>query len=240
MTASASALPTPTLSNVMYSALGSSIRRSYAMTGTPASLAFWMAGRTALVSCARTIRTFAPCEIRESMSVACCSLLRLASASMYLPPAASTVCWMAGLSCAAQRGCWKLFHDTPTVQPLPAAADELADAPALSDAAALADSLAGAWLAALGAVVAVPPPPHAATRIAVTPATVASFLIPMRDVLLLVTDWSTKNRWYRRVGYIVREDPTSTSVLREDAPGWCSWAAVMTRSRVAVRGPAGP
>jgi hypothetical protein len=61
----------------------------------------------------------APFEIIVSMSVACCSLLRLASASMYLPPAASTVFWMAGLSWAAQRGCWKLFHETPTVQPAP-------------------------------------------------------------------------------------------------------------------------
>src|SRR5690349_7471039 len=110
------------------------------MTGTPASAAFLIAGSTALVSCARTIRTFAPWEIRESMSVACCSLLRFASASMYLPPAASTVDWMPGLSNAAQRGCWKLFHDTATVQSPPAAADELADAPALSDAPALADA----------------------------------------------------------------------------------------------------
>ena len=37
---------------------------------------------------------------------------------MYVPPPASTVFWMPGSSCAAQRGCWKLFHDTPTVQPL--------------------------------------------------------------------------------------------------------------------------
>ena len=86
------------------------------MTGMPASFAFLIAGRTALVSCASTIRTLAPFEIRVSMSVACCSLLRLASASMYLPPPASTVFWMFGLSWAAQRGCWKLFHETPTVQ----------------------------------------------------------------------------------------------------------------------------
>ena len=58
----------------------------------------------------------APCEMRVSTSVNCCSLLRLASASMYLPPASSIVFWMFGLSCAAQRGCWKLFHETPTVQ----------------------------------------------------------------------------------------------------------------------------
>jgi hypothetical protein len=29
---------------------------------------------------------------------------------------------MFGLSCAAQRGCWKLFHDTPTTQPAAALA----------------------------------------------------------------------------------------------------------------------
>ena len=119
--ASASALPTATLSNVMYSAAGSSIRRSYAMTGTPACLAFAIAGRIVVVFWASTIRTLAPCEIIVSMSVACCSLLRLASLSMYLPPAASTVFWMFGLSCAAQRGCWKLFQDTPTVHPAPLA-----------------------------------------------------------------------------------------------------------------------
>src|SRR5512143_2415325 len=89
------------------------------MTGTPACFALAIDGRTALVSWASTIRTLAPCEISVSMSVACCSLLRLASLSMYLPPAASTVFLMFGWSCAAQRGCWKLFHDTPTVQPAP-------------------------------------------------------------------------------------------------------------------------
>ena len=61
----------------------------------------------------------APCEISVSTSVNCCSALRFASALMYLPPAASTVFFMLGSSCAAQRGCWKLFHDTPTVQPAP-------------------------------------------------------------------------------------------------------------------------
>src|SRR5215510_12044942 len=106
------------------------------MTGTPACFAFAIDGSTALVSCASTMSTFAPCEIIVSISVACCSLLRLASLSMYLPPWASTVAWIFGLSCAAQRGCWKLFHDTPTVQPAaaepPAAAEaagELAPPP---------------------------------------------------------------------------------------------------------------
>ena len=111
------------------------------MTGMPASLAFWIAGRMALVSCASTIRTLAPFEIMVSMSVACCSLLRFASASMYVPPPASTVFLMFGLSCAAQRGCWKLFHDTPTVQ-----------APRRRPARRTALALAAA--AALGAVVA--------------------------------------------------------------------------------------
>jgi hypothetical protein len=100
---------------------------------------------------------------------------------MYVPPPASTVLLMFGWSCAAQRGCWKLFHDTPTVQSPPAAADELALAPAGAE-------LAGAALEPVGAVVAPPPVLHAATRIAVTPAIVASFRIPMRVVLLLVTD----------------------------------------------------
>src|SRR6478752_3577417 len=101
------------------------------MTGIPAALAFATDGRTSFGSWASRIRTLAPFEIMVSMSVACCSLLRLASASMYLPPAPSTVFWMFGLSCAAQRGCWKLFHDTPTVQPVPLDPSGLAAAPAL-------------------------------------------------------------------------------------------------------------
>src|SRR6478609_10848896 len=102
------------------------------MTGMPAAFAFAIDGSTAWGSWARTIRTLAPFEIIVSMSVACCSLLRLASASMYLPPAASTVFWMFGLSWAAQRGCWKLFQDTPTVQPAPPDPAAAADPPALA------------------------------------------------------------------------------------------------------------
>src|SRR5262245_55289085 len=111
------------------------------MTGTPACLAFAIDGSTALVSCASTMRTFAPCEIIVSISVACCSLLRLASLSMSLPPWASTGAWIFGLSCAAQRGCWKLFHDTPTVHPAaaepPAAADGAVELPPPEVAAGL-------------------------------------------------------------------------------------------------------
>jgi hypothetical protein len=72
---------------------------------------------------------------------------------MYVPPPASTVSLMPGSSCAAHRGCWKLFHETPTVQ-----------AAALGATLAGA-SLAGASLAALGALEA-PPPLQAANAIA--------------------------------------------------------------------------
>src|SRR6476646_6067755 len=89
------------------------------MTGMFAAFAFARAGPTTVVSCASRIRTLAPCEISVSTSVSCCSVLRFASLSMYLPPASSTTFWMFGLSVAAQRGCWKLFQDTPTVQPAP-------------------------------------------------------------------------------------------------------------------------
>ena len=85
----------------------------------PAAFAFARAGPTTVVSCASRTRTLAPCEISVSTSVSCCSVLRFASLSMYLPPASSTTFWMFGLSVAAQRGCWKLFQDTPTVQPAP-------------------------------------------------------------------------------------------------------------------------
>ena len=67
------------------------------MTGMPASLAFWSAGRMALLSWASRIRTLAPCEISVSTSVNCCSALRFASALMYLPPPASTVFLEVGL-----------------------------------------------------------------------------------------------------------------------------------------------
>ena len=85
------------------------------MTGTPASLAAWTAGPMTVVSWARMIRTFAPCDSIVVTSVSCCSVLRLASALIYVPPPASTVSLIPGSSCAAQRGCWKLFQDTPTV-----------------------------------------------------------------------------------------------------------------------------
>ena len=85
------------------------------MTGTPASLAAWTAGPMTVVSWARMISTFAPCDSIVVTSVSCCSVLRFASALMYEPPPASTVSLIPGSSCAAQRGCWKLFHDTPTL-----------------------------------------------------------------------------------------------------------------------------
>src|SRR3954454_9128127 len=146
------------------------------MTGMPAALALATDGRTRFGSCARTMRTLAPFEIIVSMSVACCSLLRLASASMYLPPAASTVCWMFGLSCAAQRGCWKLFHDTPTVHPAPP--DPPAPPAPPAPAAGLAPPPAGLAPPPAGLA----PPPlllQAAARTATTPS------IPNRRFMLV-------------------------------------------------------
>src|SRR5436309_5706689 len=81
----------------------------------PASLALATAGRIEVWFCASRIRTVAPFEMSVSTSVSCCSSLRLASASMYVPPPSSTVFLMLGWSCAAQRGCWQLFQETPTV-----------------------------------------------------------------------------------------------------------------------------
>jgi len=52
------------------------------MTGIPASWAFLSPGRMAVLLWASRIRTFAPFEMRVSMSVSCCSLTRFASASM--------------------------------------------------------------------------------------------------------------------------------------------------------------
>ena len=92
------------------------------------------------------------------MSVSCCSVLRFASASMNVPPPSSTVAFMFGWSCAAQRGCWKLFHDTPTVH-----------APAAADALAAGASLTGASLtagAALSGAVVAPPDEQADATIA--------------------------------------------------------------------------
>src|SRR3954453_22189633 len=95
------------------------MRRSYAMTGMPASLAFLSAGRIALLSCASRTRTLAPLLISVSISDSCFSLFRFASGSPTIVPPPS---WMAlnidGLSVAAQRGCWKLFHEMPTLQPV--------------------------------------------------------------------------------------------------------------------------
>src|SRR3954451_7350794 len=158
------------------------------MTGMPAAFALATDGSTSFGSCARRMRTLAPFEIIVSMSVACCSLLRFASASMYLPPAASTVCWMFGLSCAAHRGCWKLFHDTPTVHPAPPEPAAAAEPPAL--APALAAELAPALAAELA------PPPlllHAAARIATTPTSIPSrrFMLvsPPPDPCLACWSW---------------------------------------------------
>src|SRR5258705_8963481 len=78
---------------------------------------------------------------------------------------------MFGLSCAAQRGCWKLFQDTPTVQ-----------APAAADPAALASLLAAALGALLAAVLGAALPPeleHAAKTIAATDITATNLRLIM-------------------------------------------------------------
>src|SRR3954451_10611010 len=57
---------------------------------------------------------------------------------MNRPPPSVTTRWMLGRSLAAQRGCWKLFQEPPTMHCPPAAADAVAPlAPA-------------AWLAGAG------------------------------------------------------------------------------------------
>src|SRR3954447_1590590 len=195
------------------------------MTGMPAALALATDGRTSFGSCARTMRTLAPFEIIVSMSVACCSLLRFASASMYLPPAASTVCWMFGLSCAAQRGCWKLFHDTPTVHPAPPEPAAAAEPPAL--AAGLAPPPAGLAPPPAGLA----PPPlllQAAARTATTPS------IPSRRFILVspppdpcLACWS----WRRCPARLPPFSPEKIWLRTLDAPPWSG----RPRGRIRVR-----
>jgi hypothetical protein len=78
------------------------------------------------------------------------------------------VFFMLGLSVAAQRGCWKLFHETPTVQP-PAATE--------AGATEAGATLAGATLA--GAVVGVDPL-HATATIPTAAANAAIRRLNMR------------------------------------------------------------
>ena len=73
------------------------------MTGMPCSTALWTAGMIASPSWARMISASAPCEIRFSTSVSCCSADEPASDEMYLAPAASRAALMAGSSDLAQR-----------------------------------------------------------------------------------------------------------------------------------------
>ena len=86
--------------------MGSSISRSYAMTGMPSPVALATDGRIAVSSWARMITTLAPLEIRLSTLVAWVSADDLASFEMYLPPPASMAALMAGSSHLAQRSSW--------------------------------------------------------------------------------------------------------------------------------------
>ena len=61
---------------------------------------------------------------------------------MYVPPPASTVLFRFGSSWAAQRGCWKLFQETPTVQGAPALAATLAAVLAVALAAGVLEHAA--------------------------------------------------------------------------------------------------
>ena len=76
------------------------------MTGMPAAIALATAGLIAVPSWARTMTTFAPCEIRFSTLEAWVSAEDLASFEMYLPPTASMAVLRAGSSHFAQRSSW--------------------------------------------------------------------------------------------------------------------------------------
>ena len=94
------------------------------MTGMPASLAFSIAGRIALLSCASRIEDLGALAISVSTSVSCCSMLEVRVGADVLAAAVLDGLLHVRLVVRfAQRGCWKLFHDTPTVQPAPDAAD---------------------------------------------------------------------------------------------------------------------
>ena len=73
------------------------------MTGTPPEIAFATAGLMAVPSCASTITTLAPCEIRLSTLLACVSADDFASFEMYFPPASVMAFLIAGSSHFAQR-----------------------------------------------------------------------------------------------------------------------------------------
>ena len=76
------------------------------MTGMPAAAAVATDDLMAWSSCARMIRTLAPCEIRFSTSVVWVAADDLASLEMYLPPPAAIAALIAGSSHLAQRSSW--------------------------------------------------------------------------------------------------------------------------------------
>jgi hypothetical protein len=103
--------------------------------------------------------------IRVSTSDSCFWLSRLASGSPTIVPPPSWIALnMAGLSVAAHRGCWKLFHEMPTLQAVP-------PAPPLPPGAALPPP---------------PPPVLQAPRASVRAATTANVL--RMNLLLLEHD----------------------------------------------------
>src|SRR5439155_5296499 len=122
-------------------------------------------------------------EIRVSTSESCRWLSRLASASMNVPPPASMVCFIFGLSVAPHRGCWKLFHETPTMQP-----------PALPPADGLPPALVHAVMT---------------TAAAITAAT----LRICTDVSSLMGRWSLRCRRVIGLGYDLHTHLSNTQAL---------------------------
>src|SRR5664279_6183895 len=149
------------------------------MTGTPALSAAVTAGLMAVPSWARMMTTFAPFAMSVSTLLAWVVADDLASSESYVPPPAAIAALMAGSSHLAQRGSWKLFHETPTLHAVAAAdADALAGAE-LAGATLAGAELAGAIDAALGLGVA--PPEQAVKTIAVAPMSPANRRLNMNS-----------------------------------------------------------
>ena len=80
----------------------------------PSADACSTAGRMASESKGTIIRTSAPWEISDSISVSCFPAEPCASAEMYLSPFASTISLITASS-RFQRSSWKTFQETPTI-----------------------------------------------------------------------------------------------------------------------------
>src|SRR5271170_5569558 len=106
----------------------------------PSSTAFCTAGPMAEESCASTISTLAPCEIRLSMSANCFCADDCASAEIYLSPAAAIAALIAASS-VFHRSSWKFDQETPIVLSLASAATTKENDNAMAASKAAADLL---------------------------------------------------------------------------------------------------